>query len=213
MQHVTAPAANGLEVVTDDRNYSADAVVVTTPPEVTQRLVPEGLLPGDMGLGHSPIVNVHLVLDRQVTDLSLAAVVNSPIQFFFDRTESSGLQSGQCISISLSAADDYIAESSSQLVRTFFAALQALLPIARTARLVDGVVTRERTATFRATPGTAARRPAARTSVPGLFLAGAWCDTGWPATMEGAVLSGESAAHAIVDDGRRSSLRLETVAP
>jgi len=38
----------------------------------------------------------------------------------------------------LSAADDYIAESSSQLVRTFFAALQALLPIARTARLVDG---------------------------------------------------------------------------
>ncbi len=62
-------------------------------------------------------------------------------------------------------------------------------------------------------PGTAARRPAARTSVPGLFLAGAWCATGWPATMEGAVLSGESAAHAIADDRRHSALRLETVAP
>ena len=98
---------------------------------------------------------------------------------------------GQCLSISLSAADDYIAQSSAQLVGTFFAALQTLLPIARTARLVDGVVTRERAATFRGTPGTAALRPASRTSVRGLFLAGAWCDTGWPATMEGAVLSGE----------------------
>jgi uncharacterized protein with NAD-binding domain and iron-sulfur cluster len=158
---------------------------------------------------------VHLVLDRQVTDLKLAAVVSSPIQFLFDRTDSSGLRSGQCLSISLSAADEYIAQSSAQLVRTFFAALQALLPIARTARLVDGVVTRERSATFRGTPGTAARRPAARTAVPGLFLAGAWCDTGWPATMEGAVLSGERAALLAMEHGgpASSARRLEKVAP
>jgi len=49
----------------------------------------------------------------------------------------------------------------------------------------------------------------------GLFLAGAWCDTGWPATMEGAVLSGETAANAIVEDAKPAhSLRpLEKVAP
>ena len=127
--------------------------------------------------------------------------MDSPIQFLFDRTASSGLRSGQCLSISLSAADEYIAQSSAQLVGTFFAALQTLLPIARTARLVDGVVTRERAATFRGAPGTAALRPARRTAVPGLFLAGAWCATGWPATMEGAVRSGESAAHAVLDEG------------
>jgi uncharacterized protein with NAD-binding domain and iron-sulfur cluster len=210
---VSEQADGGFEVVTDERSYSADAVVVTTPPEVAQRILPEGVLPPELGLGQSPIVNVHLVLDRPVTDLPLAAVVSSPIQFFFDRTASSGLRSGQCLSISLSAADDYIAQSSSQLVGTFFAALQALLPVARTARLIDGVVTRERAATFRATPGTAARRPRSRTSRPGLFLAGAWCDTGWPATMEGAVLSGESAAHAIAEDAARSTLQLERVAP
>jgi hydroxysqualene dehydroxylase len=202
-------------VSTDDGSYLAESAVVTTPPEVTQRIVPDNVLPSDLGLGQSPIVNVHLVLDRQVTALALAAVVNSPIQFFFDRTVSSGLQSGQCLSISLSAADEYIAQSSAQLVRTFFAALQALLPIARTARLVDGVVTRERSATFRGTPGTAARRPAARTTVPGLFLAGAWCDTGWPATMEGAVLSGERAARLALEHGDPASSvrRLEKVAP
>jgi hydroxysqualene dehydroxylase len=215
VQAVSPRADDGFEVSTDDGSYLADAAVVTTPPEVTQRVVPENVLPADLGLGQSPIVNVHLVLDRQVTDLKLAAVVNSPIQFLFDRTDSSGLQSGQCLSISLSAADEYISQSSAQLVRTFFAALQSLLPIARTARLVDGVVTRERSATFRGTPGTAARRPGARTAVRGLFLAGAWCDTGWPATMEGAVLSGERAAQLAMEHGAPTTLarRLERVAP
>jgi squalene-associated FAD-dependent desaturase len=213
VQQVVEKTDRGFDVMTDERSYGVDAVVVTTPPEVAQQLLPQGVLPRELNLGQSPIVNVHLVLDRPVTDLPLAAVVSSPIQFFFDRTASSGLQSGQCLSISLSAADDYIAQSSSQLVGTFFAALQALLPVARTARLVDGVVTRERAATFRGTPGTAARRPRSRTAMPGLFLAGAWCDTGWPATMEGAVLSGESAAHAITEDAGRSAPRLEKVAP
>jgi uncharacterized protein with NAD-binding domain and iron-sulfur cluster len=173
------------------------------------------VLPSEVGLGQSPIVNVHLVLDRRVTDLALAAVVDSPIQFIFDRTASSGLRAGQCLAISLSAADEYIGESSARLVGTFFAALQTLLPIARTARLVDGVVTRERAATFRGTPGTAALRPSTRTSVRGLFLAGAWCDTGWPATMEGAVRSGESAARAILEGAEPLApiRRLEKVAP
>jgi hydroxysqualene dehydroxylase len=211
---VSAQGDAGLQVTADDRTHVADAVVLATPPEVTQRLVPEGLHPSGEGLGQSPIVNIHLVLDRPVTDLPLAAVVDSPIQFIFDRTGSSGLRTGQCLSISLSAADEYIAESSAQLVRTFFAALQALLPIARTARLLDGVVTRERTATFRGVPGTAALRPGSRTAVRGLFLAGAWCATGWPATMEGAVLSGRSAAAALLADSAPSSPRhLEGVAP
>jgi len=208
VQRVSARCDGGFDVLTDERTQVADAVVVATPPEVAQRLVPDGVLPPDaevgLGLGQSPIVNVHLVLDRPVTDLALAAVVDSPIQFIFDRTASSGLRRGQCLSISLSAADDYIAQSSAQLVGTFFAALQTLLPIARTAQLVDGVVTRERAATFRGAPGTAALRPASHTSVPGLFLAGAWCDTGWPATMEGAVQSGNTAARAVLDDQGQS---------
>jgi uncharacterized protein with NAD-binding domain and iron-sulfur cluster len=74
------------------------------------------------------------------------------------------------------------------------AALADLFPPARTARVVDTLVTRERTATFRARPGTAALRPGPTTETPGLFLAGAWTDTKWPATMEGAVRSGLAAA-------------------
>jgi uncharacterized protein with NAD-binding domain and iron-sulfur cluster len=59
-------------------------------------------------------------------------------------------------------------------------------------------VTREHAATFRASPGSAARRPAASTSLRGLALAGAWTDTGWPATLEGAVRSGHAAARAVL---------------
>jgi squalene-associated FAD-dependent desaturase len=199
VQAVVRRDDGGFAVQCGERRHDADAVVVATPPEVAQAIVPSGVLPSEIGLGQSPIVNVHLVLDRPVTDLPVAAVVDSPIQFVFDRTASSGAASGQCLSISLSAADAYVAQSSAQLIRTFFTALGDLHPTARTARLLDGVVTRERAATFRGGPGSAARRPSCRTSVSGLFLAGAWCATGWPATMEGAVRSGISAASACLE--------------
>ena len=73
-------------------------------------------------------------------------------------------------------------------------ALAELFPAARDARVTEFFVTRERRATFRQGPGTAALRPKAGTRLPGLVLAGAWTDTGWPDTMEGAVRSGLSAA-------------------
>ncbi len=55
---------------------------------------------------------------------------------------------------------------------------------------------KEPEATFAAAPGQAAKRPATRSAVDGVVLAGAWTDTGWPATMEGAVRSGLRAARA-----------------
>jgi uncharacterized protein with NAD-binding domain and iron-sulfur cluster len=80
----------------------------------------------------------------------------------------------------------------------FLPELAALLPAMRDAQVRDFFVTRERHATFRPAPGTAALRPPAVTAVRGLFLAGAWTATGWPATMEGAVRSGEAAATALL---------------
>jgi len=177
-----------------ERSDAFDAVVVATPLRQAAALGAFEREADLERLGLSPIVNVHLVLDRKVTDLPIAACVDSPLQFVFDRTSSSGASSGQCLAISLSAADDYIARGSSELVSTFLEALRVIFPPARQARLVDALVTRERAATFRARPGTRAMRPATATAVPGMFLAGAWCDTGWPATMEGAVRAGQQAA-------------------
>jgi uncharacterized protein with NAD-binding domain and iron-sulfur cluster len=72
--------------------------------------------------------------------------------------------------------------------------LARLLPAARHARVVTSMVTRDPAATFRGAPGTAAHRPGTTTRLPGVFVAGAFTDTGWPATMEGAVRSGIAAA-------------------
>ncbi|HEV3266669.1 MAG TPA: hydroxysqualene dehydroxylase HpnE [Acidimicrobiales bacterium] len=195
---------DGFVIGVGARSVDANAVVVATPPPVTASLVPASAgLPDLSGLGTSPIVNVHLVLDRRVTDLPFAAAIDSPVQFVFDRTGSSGSGSGsgreQCLAVSLSGADAYIGQPKDELIRIFFAAVGELFPKARHATLVDAVVTRERAATFAAVAGSHRFRPKAATAVPGLFVAGAWCDTGWPATMEGAVRSGSAAARAAVE--------------
>jgi hydroxysqualene dehydroxylase len=179
---------------TDGRQINVDALVVATPARAAVALGAVDDPTCADRLGASPIVNIHLLFDRRVTDLSFAACIDSPIQFIFDRTASSGATSGQCLAISLSAADDYIGRRSHELVHSFTEATAVMFPAARNANLLDAFVTRERAATFRASPGTDSFRPASETKTPGLFLAGAWCDTGWPATMEGAVRSGTLAA-------------------
>ena len=182
----------------------ADAVVLAVPHEKAAPLVPpDALPPGTVaawsGLGASPIVNVHVIYDRPVTDLPFAAAIDSPVQWVFDRTHISGLHTAgrgqsQYLAISLSAADDYAEVPAARLREQFVPALAELFPAAREAQVTEFFVTRERRATFRQVPGSGALRPKTGTRLPGLVLAGAWTDTGWPDTMEGAVRSGLSAA-------------------
>jgi len=187
----------------DDGYVVADAVVLAVPHRAAAALLPHGAVPDSdrlSELGESPIVNVHVVFDRRVTELELAAGVGTPVQWVFDRTAASGIEEGQCLAVSLSAADEQIGRPAAQLSSGIVDALRDLFPPARAARVVDTIVTREGAATFRAAPGTRRLRPPARTAVPGLYLAGAWTDTGWPATMEGAVRSGTAAAAAVLAD-------------
>ena len=198
---ITPGASGGLTVRAvsgADRAESqleADGVVLALPPAAAARLLPAEA--GDRPwaeLTTSPIVNVHAVYDRRVTDLPFAAAVDSPLQWVFDKTASAGLASGQYLAVSLSAADSYIDVPAARLGEQLLPALAEIFPAARDAEVKDFFVTRERHATFRQAPGTGRLRPPAATSLPGLVLAGAWTDTGWPDTMEGAVRSGLSAA-------------------
>ncbi len=150
------------------------------------------------GLGQSPIVNVHVVYDRRVCDWEFAAGVGTPVQYLFDRTHAAGVRDGQCLAISLSGAEREMRCSGERLRERYLGALAQLFPRARRARVLGVYVSREHAATFRAAPGVQALRPGPRTRVPGLVLAGAWTDTGWPATLEGAVLSGRAAARELL---------------
>jgi squalene-associated FAD-dependent desaturase len=197
-----------------------DAVVLAVPHEQAAKLIPPGALPAETvdgwaGLGAAPIVNVHVIYDRKVMDVPFAAGVDSPVQWVFDRTRISGLHerasagqdsagqdsAGQYLAISLSAADEYANKTVAELREQFVPALAELLPAAREATVTEFFVTREKRATFRQVPGTAKLRPEAATELPGLVLAGAWTDTGWPDTMEGAVRSGLNAVIALHEAG------------
>jgi uncharacterized protein with NAD-binding domain and iron-sulfur cluster len=198
----TDTAADATDTAADATEIAADAVVLAVPHEAAARLIPPGALPdatvaGWAGLGASPIVNVHVIYDRPVMDLPFAAAIDSPVQWVFDRTRISGLaqaaSGAQYLAISLSAADEYLDVPVATLRERFVPALADLFPAAREAQVTEFFVTRERRATFRQAPGTARLRPPAGTQLPGLVLAGAWTDTGWPDTMEGAVRSGLAA--------------------
>jgi hydroxysqualene dehydroxylase len=191
----------GTTVSWSGRTIEADAVILAVPHEEAVELLPAGALRAGVEpsrLGSSPIVNLHVLYDRRVTDLSFAAGVHSPVQWVFDRTASAGLapdySSGQLLAVSLSGADAYADRSVEELRDEFVPALAELFPVMRTATVISFYVTREPRATVRGLPGTAAHRPGSVTNVRGLYLAGAWTDTGWPATMEGAVRSGLAAA-------------------
>jgi squalene-associated FAD-dependent desaturase len=175
----------------------SDVVIIAVQPDRLARLAPPaaGIDRDALAqLGTSPIVNLHFVFDRRVTDHELAAGVGTPVQWLFDRTRSAGLERGQYLVISLSAADDELGVTSTELRERYEQALRELLPGAREAVVDTFFVTREHAATFRATPGARAFRAGPRTALRGLVVAGSWTDTGWPATMEGAVRSGLAAA-------------------
>jgi len=131
-----------------------------------------------------------------VLHLPFVAGIDSPLQWIFDRTESSGLATGQYLTVSLSDAERYLGMSTAELRRLFIPAFHALLPETRAAKILKFVVINERAATFRQAAGTRRFRPLPGAVAEGVFVAGAWTDTGWPATMEGAVRSGRAAAKA-----------------
>jgi len=184
----------------------ADGVIIAVPPEQAARLIPPAASAAAKaagswrGLGSSPILNVHVVYDRKVMSPPFVAATGSPVQWVFDRTAQSGLArdhgrvAGQYIAVSVSAADEMVDLPAARLREIFVPALGELFPAAAVARVTDFFVTRERRATFRQEPGCERLRPPAATGLPGLALAGAWTNTGWPDTMEGAVRSGLNAA-------------------
>ncbi len=151
------------------------------------------------GLKAAPIVNVHLWYDRQVMDEEFIALVDSPLQWVFNKTAILGRDDSgeQWVTISLSAAFEYVDKPKKALEDSFVAAMAEAFPRARDAKVKRVLVVKQNRATFRCVAGSERLRPTAKTPVENLFLAGDWTDTGWPSTMEGAVRSGDAAAEAV----------------
>jgi len=199
---VEALTAERTVVVRDGEELTADALVLAVPAQAAARLLPAGAVSLPSGwadrLGGVPIVNVHLSYDRRLLDEPFLAGLGSAVPWVFDCTERTGTSAAQALTVPISAAQRLVDVPVAELRAVVEAALADLLPRTRQARLLEFFVTREREATFSPAAGNGALRPSSATAIPGLALAGAWTDTGWPATMEGAVRSGEAAASVVL---------------
>ncbi|MYI81819.1 MAG: FAD-dependent oxidoreductase [Chloroflexi bacterium] len=179
-----------------------DACVSALAPWRLLPLLPEELR-GEGALGTlaqfepAPILNAHLWFDRPVADFGFAAFVRSEVQWVFNRSRAGGQDETerQHLVISISAPGELFALGSEELRERLLPQLHAALPAARDAELLHWRVVKEPEATF--VPGPGLERPGPRTPLANLFLAGAYTDTGWPATMESAVRSGLAAAAAV----------------
>ena len=152
----------------------------------------------------SPIVNLHVLYDRPVMLEPFCAFVDSPLQWVFNRSAIAGVPTdcGQLVTISVSAAWDFIDLPREELAPRFLAEMTEAFPAAREANALNVTVVKQREATFRCLPGASRQRPGPVTPLPNLFLAGEWTNTGWPSTMEGAVRSGQQAARAVSRNSR-----------
>ena len=187
------------EILLGDFYISAlpfDALSALLPPEQREGAHFRGL----KELSSAPIVDIHIWYDRPVMKGDFEAFINSPLQWVFNKSAIQGTSgaAGQYLCISLSGAWEYIGKPKEELRHTFLQEMARAFPAATEARVERFIVVKEENATHRCLPGTAALRLGTETPIKNLLLAGAWIDTGWPSTMEGAVRSGVKAAQVIV---------------
>jgi squalene-associated FAD-dependent desaturase len=172
-------------------DLDADAIVVAVPPRESARLLGEA----EPGLEDSPIVSVHLWFDRPVLLTPLAALLSSDAHWVFDRGALTGNtpERGQYLTVVSSGVPELLEVRGRELVERIAGELTERLGAAE---LLWSRVSREPYATIALRPGVV--RPGIETNRPDVARAGAWTDTGWPATMESAVRSGLAAARHVL---------------
>ena len=199
-------------VVTEDGLVESAAVVSAAPFDRLDKLVSDALRRADRRLqclDHlevSPILGVHLYFAQPIMHLPHLVLVDRGVQWLFNKgVNSDGRQHVHAV---ISGADDWMELSEDEIVQRVLGDVHHALPQSIGLPPVEARSIKEKRATFASLPGMDALRPGATPALVGsggggvenLFLAGDWTDTGWPATMEGAVRSGYAAAAGVLGD-------------
>lgn len=180
---------------------AADYVVAAVPWHALPGLLPGVLVEREPYFGDarrlegSPITAVHLWFDRPIAVPEHCVLLDREVQWVFDKSTPGG---NAYLGLVVSASHDWLTRSRADILARAQRDLEAALPAVRGAAVVRSAVIKEPNATFSPGPGTERWRPGPVSPVPGLFIAGDWTRTGWPATMEGAVRSGYACAEAIL---------------
>ena len=195
-------------IETETGRFTSDAVIFAVPFEAMAKLLPA--LPEAPGkeafaaqvsqFTHAPIAAIHLWFDREITDLYHASMLDTTIQWLFNKSKlqpQRHAQEGNYIEVVISVLRSVIPMHRQELIDLVLRELALFFPTVSEAKLLKGAVTKEVRATFSIRPQLDKIRPTAQSPWPNIFLAGDWTATGWPATMEGAARSGYLAAEAL----------------
>ncbi|QDV88034.1 hydroxysqualene dehydroxylase HpnE [Stieleria magnilauensis] len=210
-------------VITASGDLDADAVICAVPwhridklfdrwPDADRSRLPD--VDAISQIPSSPITGLHLWFDSPITALDHAVMVGTTAQWLFrdpfdshhpPAATSTDEPSQYYYQVVISASKESISGSKQELIDTVLAELRHAFPAARNASLLRHRLVTDPNSVFSLRPDVDAIRPAATTQLPWLALAGDWTQTGWPATMEGAVISGRLAAQAVAQQPGRDS--------
>jgi squalene-associated FAD-dependent desaturase len=207
--------------------YAASQIVLALPFEQTAKLLARLPEPHRSELAidteafrHAPITTVHLWFDRAVTEMDHAALLDTRIQWMFNKTRirrgepCDAERAGQYLELVISASFAELKMGREEILSSALKELAAFFPLVHQAKLLKSGVLKEARATFSVLPGLDKHRPSSATNLSGLHLAGDWTRTGWPSTMEGAVRSGRLAAESVAAaSGLKKKFLVDDLAP
>jgi squalene-associated FAD-dependent desaturase len=198
-------------VATQDGSvFPADHVISALPWNALRALLPSDspLAIACRQIGDAPIVSVQLWLDKNIMDRPFIGFLDSPLHWIFSsshiHTQNDSVPDGAeaatpsyHYALIISGARALIDQSSEEIEAMVLRELNKFLPESRDAHIIHRLIYKSRSATFAATPETEKLRPNAATTSPNFWLAGDWTNTSLPATLEGAIVSGQTAARLV----------------
>jgi squalene-associated FAD-dependent desaturase len=189
----------------------ADAVIAAVPPWALLKVVPQEWVEREpyfakLGLlTYAPIISIHLWFDRAITDELFVGLLDTHIQWLFNRSRihhDSKTKAGH-VSLVISGAHRFIDWTDKKILTMALEELKRLFPEAGKAALLRSLVIKENHATLSPKVGTESLRPAWESPIKNFWVAGDWTDTGLPGTIESACLSGHRCAELFDSSFRR----------
>ncbi len=191
---------------TSKDNYEFDKVIISVPPRRIQKiLLIKSKLQDQIDIlseqmEYSPIISAYLWYDQYVDIPEIVAMTDTKTQWIFNRSKIIKEEKGKypfSLTCTISAASEIEKLSNNEIVNLMHSEISSCFPQMKLAKLENSKVIRERNATPLFTKSNIKLRPKNLTDIPGLVIAGDWTDTGLPATIEGAALSGRLAAESL----------------
>jgi hydroxysqualene dehydroxylase len=194
-------------ILRDGRRLEADAVISTVPPGALVKLLPKERVEQEpyfkkmTELRYAPIISIHLWFDREITPYKFVGLLDTTIQWLFNRSKIHAHAKTQAgyISLVISGAHAYDSWPENKILSLAIEELRRIFPAAQAAALLRSRVIKEHAATLSPSVGVEALRPRHASPIPNLFVGGDWTKTGLPATIESACVSGHACAALVLE--------------